>query len=434
METETTKKQSNRAIQRNHVTYKKKSEISEALHLIRPYVNESTYKFLSHFLHTNGTGATQIKITEWCKKAGVSSGSYSKTIKPEIENTFSQSLIIKTAAPMKYDKKRKKKVRASEFKSLLPISVLKHEIRLKESLEEQQELENFTSQIELEYTPLVESEIIHGDIESDIESDIEYNRENHWESKDESAFQQQQNNSFRENRLDNIYNLYNTSLLNINVLSKESEPEQKETMENNQSKKYFGLRKEVKELLNHPDLSGLHEAQKIPYGNKIQIFLKNYDLSLNDSYVYETILEVSRNCFMTYARNPEKVHSNPYNAFYVSLENQFVDDMLEMDGYSIQKFLSEGEIEELNELRAEKRKAYLEFIKASEELAATVGKSKTERKQSYKPENKKPVRVEFLPDWFEGVQNSQETEQELTQEELDYLKQELLEAGIGVRA
>src|SRR4051812_39142112 len=113
METKTVKKQSNRVIQRMHATYKKKSDISEALHLIRPYINESTYKFLSHFLHTNGTGVTQMKIAEWCKKVGVSLGSYNKTIKPEIETTFSQSLIIKTLAPMKYDAKRKKKVKSS---------------------------------------------------------------------------------------------------------------------------------------------------------------------------------------------------------------------------------------------------------------------------------------------------------------------------------
>src|SRR4051812_14521901 len=93
------KKQSNRAIQRTHATYKKKSEISEALNEIRPYINVSTYKFLSHFLHTDGTGVTQIKISEWCKKVGISLGSYHKTVKPEIENTLGQSLIIKVSAP-----------------------------------------------------------------------------------------------------------------------------------------------------------------------------------------------------------------------------------------------------------------------------------------------------------------------------------------------
>src|SRR4051794_38055434 len=90
----TQQKPTNRTIQRTHSTYKNKSQISEALHLIKPYVSQSTYKYLSHFLYTEGTGATQSKVTTICKKTGTSTSTYSDTINPEIQSTFAESLII----------------------------------------------------------------------------------------------------------------------------------------------------------------------------------------------------------------------------------------------------------------------------------------------------------------------------------------------------
>jgi len=176
----------NRATQRAHATYKNKSEISEALYLIRPYINVSTYKFLNHFLYTDGAGVTQAKITEICKLAGISTGVYSMIVKHEIENTFDQALIIKTPAPMKYDNKRKKRVKASEFKSLLPLAVIKKLVAKKKADEEQQ-LNDYWSQF---------------DIETDIEIDIESESAIPCESKDEGTFSTQQNSTFRENLLE----------------------------------------------------------------------------------------------------------------------------------------------------------------------------------------------------------------------------------------
>ena len=63
------KKQSNRAIQRKHKTYSHTPDISEGLHLIKPYVSETTYKYLCHFTHTQGQGVTQAKVTTICKLA-----------------------------------------------------------------------------------------------------------------------------------------------------------------------------------------------------------------------------------------------------------------------------------------------------------------------------------------------------------------------------
>lgn len=193
-------KKSNRAIQREHITYKEKAEISEALSLLKPYINNSTYEYLCYFLRTEGTGATQAKVTMICKKQGVSTGAYSKTVKKEIESTFSQPLIIKTKAPMKYCNKRKKRVKASEYKSLIPLSIIKHLVREKQFTEEH-ELNEYWSQFEPQ-----------SDIKGDIKGDIESNRSTPWESKDEEPFQQQHIKSFRENHLEKpIKDINNTS-------------------------------------------------------------------------------------------------------------------------------------------------------------------------------------------------------------------------------
>ena len=389
METTAVKKQSNRAIQRTHATYKKKSEISEALNLVRPHINESTHKFLSHFLYTNGTGVTQIKIAEWCKKVGISLGSYNKTVKPEIETTFGQSLIIKTPAPMKYDKKRKKKVKASEFKSLLPLSVLNHEIRLKKSKDAQEEEERFWNQIELPSE--IESEIA-SEIASEIESH-EKNAQIPCESKSESEQPLQQNNSFREKHVDKNIKIYKTSNKETDEISQ------------NQSQKWFSLRKDVKALLSNPQINGLvSDEQKIAYGNKIQMFLKTFNLSLENSAVYETVLEVCSNCFYTYEKYPSKVHSDKYGAFYSSLKRGFIDLMLEQNGYDVQEMINNKEYDELNELREDGEHAFLELLKANKQLAATLEKQPKKEPLQAK---KKPIRTELLPDWFDEKQRDE---------------------------
>ena len=198
METATVKKQSNRAIQKQQATYKKKAEISEAVNLIKKYVNLSTYKFLCHFLHTNGTGVTQAKIKTICELVGISTGVYSKIVKPEIENTFSQPLIIKLKTTQKKDKLGRKN-KGAEYKSLIPLSVLKHLIRAKE-FEAQQEEEYFQTALEM----------LESDITGDITGDITSNESIPCESKGEGTFLGEQNKSFRENLLESKKDIYNT--------------------------------------------------------------------------------------------------------------------------------------------------------------------------------------------------------------------------------
>lgn len=401
METGTAKKQSNRAIQRTHSTYKKKAEISEALNLVRPYLNVTTYKFLAHFLHTDGTGVTQIKISEWCKKVGVSLGSYNKTVKPEIENTFSQSLIIKTKAPMKMDKSRKTKVQASEFKSLLPLSVIKHIIRAKEAEEQQREQEKFWNQIE--------PEIIESEIEGEIEGEIEPIEPIPCGSKDEVAFQLQQNNSFREKHLEKDY-LNNKSTKKNDSHSKPA--------------KKFGLKKEVKILLDdvqanliNDQIAELSEEQKQEFGNRIQIFLKKYDLNINDKAIYDMIWE----CCYTPIQHDS---GDLYGYFYKSMENGLFDFLLVQNGVNIEEYIEDREFDELNELREQAKAAYSESKTALMELAATI--QPKPKKQKAWNNKKKPIRTEFIPEWFDkpykAPERTKEQETELAIKQVSFME------------
>jgi hypothetical protein len=122
----------NRKIQHSYNSYKNASQIKEALKLIRPYINVSTYKYLSHFVHTK-YGVTQAKIKTICELSGISTGSYFSIVKKEIETMFAEPLIKREIAPRKYAHDRSKKVRASEFKILHSLEKIKELVEKKDN-------------------------------------------------------------------------------------------------------------------------------------------------------------------------------------------------------------------------------------------------------------------------------------------------------------
>lgn len=295
-----TKKINNRTIQRTHATYKTKSEIAEALHLIRPYINESTYRFLRHFLHTNGTGVTQAKIKEICKLAEISTGNYSKTVKPELDGTFSQPLIITTQAPMKWDSKRKKRVKSSEFKSFMPLSVIKHLVVQKQA--EEQEL----------YTPDWEQFLPKSDIESDIEGDIESNPSIPWESKDEPAFHEQQNKSFREKHLEKHKGL--------------------NRIRENESPKRYRINSDLKTGLDSNGFfNALEEVKQIQVANKIQLAYIRTNADFTDRELQGRVFEAFRRFINDIEKGHKKIIKDYYGALYVYVETAIYDYLIEQE-------------------------------------------------------------------------------------------------------
>ena len=291
-------------------------------------------------------------------------GTYSNTVKPEIENTFNQSLIIKIKAPMKYDKKRKKKVRACEFKALMPLSVIKYLIKQKEQ-EERFENEQFWEEIETIPT----DENIQTDIERDIEPDIELDIESipsiPCESKDEGHFKQQQSTSCRENHLENNIKINNN---NKSILENDSFSSQSD-------KKYF-FKKETKAILEEAQKEVKKDGLEITpeqveiCGNEIQKFSYDYKLKIVD--IHEMAVSIIHTC----------IYSDYYNFgpfLYKSLENAFFDEILEQQGVDIQEMISNREYDELNEVREEMKVAYKEGVTAMAELA-TAFEAKTKEK------------------------------------------------------
>ena len=328
MTTVAVKKQSNRAEQRKHATYKSKSQISEAIYLIRPYINESTYKFLSHFLHTDGTGVTQIKISEWCKKVGVSLGNYHKTIKPEIENTFSQSLILKIKAPMKYDKKRKKKVKSSEFKSLMPLSIIKSLIELKKWQEVHELEEQLLDQIDDRFIeiPLYEhaqNEIV-SEIEGEIEGEIESIPSIPCESKNEAPFSEQQRSTSRQDHQEK----------SVKKKEKEKESILEDDFFSSSSKQKYFFKKETKAILEEAQKEVKKDGLEITpeqveiCGNEIQKFSYDYKLKIVD--IHEMAVSIIHTCIYS-----EYYNFGPF--LYKSLENAFFDEILEQQGVDIRR-------------------------------------------------------------------------------------------------
>jgi len=186
----------NRVIQKQIETYKSKSEISEALFLLREYLNESTHKWLSHFLHTNG--ATQAKISTICDLSGVPRSTFYAIVKPEIENFFLEPLIKKLAAPKKLDHSRSKKVRASEFKILQPLKKIKYLIA---KFCQAERLEIAEIRDELFFIPGLDHGPNHGP-ESNPESPCQTAPE------DEKSCKQKK--AFRENPLEKHNNIFNS--------------------------------------------------------------------------------------------------------------------------------------------------------------------------------------------------------------------------------
>ena len=186
----------NRVIQRQIETYKTKSEISEALFLLREYLNESTHKWLSHFLYTNG--ATQAKISTICERSGVPRSTFYAIVKPEIEEFFLEPLIKKIAAPKKLDHSRTKKVRASEFKILQPLNKIKYLIAK-------------FCQAERQGIAEIRDELfsIPG-LEPGLETGVESNREIPCETSDEESKSDDQKKAFREKPLEIPSNIFNT--------------------------------------------------------------------------------------------------------------------------------------------------------------------------------------------------------------------------------
>lgn len=372
----TEKKQSNRAIQRLHATYKKKSEISESLNLIKPYINASTYKFLSHFLHTGGSGVTQAKNNVICEKVGIAERTYYKTVKPEIENTFRQPLIITTEAPMKMDKNRKKRVKASPFKSLMPLEVIKHLVAQKEQ-DETMELNDYWTECETIEEPFSEESAVEGAVKSAVECAVESIEPIPCESKDEDHFQSQQNNSFREKHLEkSIYN-------NINRLRTDSF-----------SPKKYRLKKEVKNILNRDMLIALNEEQRQEFGNRIQIALKRTEADIKDEEIQNAIFEGCYGFIIKYEKNPMNINEDYYGALYVCIENAIYDCLIaqeqendeENDYEESDEYLEDIELGEhegkhgyngehyqsnmKREAFKEQRQAYSEIVASREELDA----------------------------------------------------------------
>jgi hypothetical protein len=374
-----TKKQSNRSIQREQATYKKKSEISEALNLIRPFINVSTFKFLSHFLHTNGTGATQAKIKTICEKAEISTGIYSKIVKPEIEGVFSQPLVIKSAGEKKDKLGRKNK--GSEYKSLMPLSVIKHLVRQKQAEINEKETAIFWNQITIENDDIFDESDTTGDTTGDITGDITSNEKIPCESKGEDGFSHQQNSSLEKTFRKDL------KIINNNQLIKETNSAIKSPV------KKFGIKKEIQALLKNNDLAEMTEEQKYQCGNRIQIFLSKYSLDLaNEEDLLDIVTDVCRDCMNYY-------ETGEYGAFYVSLENRFFDYLLELKGVDVQNLAENREYEQLTELREQVKYAYLQGALAIEELAVTAEiKPKTQPKRWN--QGKKPIRTEMVPsDW-----------------------------------
>lgn len=114
------KKISNRAIQNIYASYKSKSEVDKALQLLKTVsLAESTYKFLDFFSHKNAKGVTQAKIETICKKAGISTSTYFKTVKPDLDS-FPEPLIIQI--PTQKKGKDGKKNQGSSYKVLQPLT------------------------------------------------------------------------------------------------------------------------------------------------------------------------------------------------------------------------------------------------------------------------------------------------------------------------
>lgn len=187
----------NRVIQNQIKPYKTKSEISEALFMLREYVSVSTYKWLSHFKYTDH-GITQAKIVTICELSDVPESTFYKIVKPEIEKLFGEPLIKKLVAPRKMDHSRTKKVRASEFKVLQPLNKIKYLINQFVQAEKRS-LQAFTE--ELFFIP---------GVEYPVEYTVESNPEIPCQTSSDDDEISKQNKSIRENHLEKHNNIFNS--------------------------------------------------------------------------------------------------------------------------------------------------------------------------------------------------------------------------------
>ena len=192
----------NFSIQKSLYTYKKASDLEESLFwLNKTDLSPSTKKFLSYFRHT--LGATQAKIETICAKVGISDRTYRRTVRTELRSFFGQSIIFFDKSQQKKSNDGSKKVKASEFKVLAPLSIIKNLVNkyFEQRDQEAQEMIAAAFPVEEAAAPL------SGDVSGVVSGESQ--AETPCKSKDEPTFSGEQKKALSKNLLKDPNKLFN---------------------------------------------------------------------------------------------------------------------------------------------------------------------------------------------------------------------------------
>jgi hypothetical protein len=267
----------NRQIQKSLETYKTKSEIDEALFLLKQKYSPVAYKIFKFILHTKGV--TQAKISAICEAVGISESYFHRVVKHEINERLGEE-ILKMIPTQKLDRTRSKKVRGSFYKILAPLNKIKYLFNESEK-KETSELQAFLD--DLSAVPGVESSD-----ESSVESDSEIPSE----SKTEDEKSDSHLKSFRENL---------------------SEKDLKTLIKDDQNFKIsfpkIGIKKEIKKYMDSfplfRDFSNWSQAKKYEVARTLQLAIVKHDADLQETKIQYMIKNAIAAFSEKYLKKPQ---------------------------------------------------------------------------------------------------------------------------------
>jgi hypothetical protein len=238
----------------------------------------------------NGIASTNQKIKTMCKKAGIGVSTYYAKVVPDILGKLGEE-IIEEQKTLKMQANGEQLNNGTPYRYLKPSFIIKSLIR--------------RAQIKF---GIIQSE---SPMESPMESPIEPSIP--CESKDESPKKTEHALNILKDYKPLRDNTYNRLRETDSIFP--------------QPKKY-GIKKEVKEILQQDILIGLNDEQRQEFANRIQIALKRTGANIKDPDILNAIFEGCYGFVIKYEKNPENLTGDYYGALYVCIENAIYDCMI----------------------------------------------------------------------------------------------------------